>query len=155
MYLRKAEYADTEQIHAMQKEAFAALLETYRDYGTSPACESLERVREKFLQPQTTWYLILLDTGEIAGAIRVWDAKDGSRKRVSPVFILQQYRGRGLAQQTFREIERIHGADHWCLDTILQEKGNCHLYEKLGYVRTGRIEKINERMDIVYYEKNL
>jgi hypothetical protein len=39
------------------------------------------------------------------------------------------------------------------LDTILQEKGNCHLYEKIGYKKTGKIEKINERMDIVYYEK--
>ena len=40
------------------------------------------------------------------------------------------------------------------LDTILQEEGNCYLYEKLGYKRTGKIEHINERMDIVYYEKN-
>ena len=28
------------------------------------------------------------------------------------------------------------------------------LYEKLGYIRTGVVENINERMDIVYYEKN-
>jgi hypothetical protein len=33
------------------------------------------------------------------------------------------------------------------------DKGNLHLYEKLGYHRTGRIDKINDRMDIVYYEK--
>ena len=52
------------------------------------------------------------------------------------------------------EAERIHGADNWSLDTILQENGNLHLYEKLGYHRTGKIEKINDRMDIVYYEKN-
>ena len=39
-------------------------------------------------------------------------------------------------------------------DTILQEEGNCYLYEKLGYKRTCKIENINERMDIVYYEKN-
>ena len=36
---------------------------------------------------------------------------------------------------------------------ILQEKGNLHLYEKLGYHQTGKIENINERMDIVFYEK--
>jgi hypothetical protein len=41
----------------------------------------------------------------------------------------------------------------WILDTIFQEQGNCHLYEKIGYKKTGKIEKINERMDIVYYEK--
>ena len=53
----------------------------------------------------------------------------------------------------FEEIEKIYGSDNWMLDTILQEESNCYLYEKLGYKRTGRIEKINERMDIVYYEK--
>ena len=45
-------------------------------------------------------------------------------------------------------------SDHWCLDTILQEKGNLRLYEKMGYVQTGKVEHINEKMDIVFYEKN-
>ena len=67
---------------------------------------------------------------------------------------MNEFRNRGLAQRTFCEIEKIHGNDNWELDTIRQEEGNCHLYEKLGYVKTGRIEKINDRMDIVYYEKN-
>jgi hypothetical protein len=40
------------------------------------------------------------------------------------------------------------------LDTILQEAGNCYLYEKLGYKKTGKTEKINDKMDIVYYEKD-
>lgn len=44
-------------------------------------------------------------------------------------------------------------AKYWCLDTILQEKGCIRLYEKLGYHPTGRVEKINDRMDIVFYEK--
>ena len=53
-----------------------------------------------------------------------------------------------------REAERIYGPDNWSLDTILQEEGNLHLYEKMGYHRTGRKDKINDRMDIVYYEKD-
>jgi hypothetical protein len=40
------------------------------------------------------------------------------------------------------------------MDTILQEKGNLHLYEKMGYHRTGKVEHINDRMDIVFYEKD-
>ena len=51
------------------------------------------------------------------------------------------------------EIEKIHGSDNWELATILQEEGNCYLYEKLGYKRSGTITKINDRMDIVGYEK--
>ena len=82
------------------------------------------------------------------------DKKDGSRKRISPLWIMEEYRNKGYAQDAIRAVEDIYGKDNWCLDTILQEKGNCHLYEKMGYHRTGKTDKINERMDIVYYEKD-
>ena len=39
------------------------------------------------------------------------------------------------------------------LDTIQEEAGNCHLYEKIGYKKSGRTEVINERMTLVFYEK--
>ena len=61
--------------------------------------------------------------------------------------LLKKYRA-------IREAEKIHGVGNWSLDTILQEKGNLYLYEKMGYHQTGRIENINDRMDIVYYEKD-
>ena len=50
-------------------------------------------------------------------------------------------------------VEEIHGISNWELDTILQEKGNCHLYEKMGYRKTGKMEKVNERMTLVFYRK--
>ena len=68
--------------------------------------------------------------------------------------VMPEYRNKGYAGQAIGEVEKINGCAHWCLDTILQEKGNLHLYEKLEYHRTDRIEKINDRMDIVYYEKD-
>ena len=40
------------------------------------------------------------------------------------------------------------------LDTILQEAGNCYLYEKMGYHRTGHQAIIQENMTIVDYEKD-
>ena len=79
--------------------------------------------------------------------------KDGSRKRISPIFVLKEHRGKGLAQAAIAAVEKIHGSNNWKLDTILQEKGNCHLYEKMGYHRTGKMEMINDRMTIVDYEK--
>ena len=48
-------------------------------------------------------------------------------------------------------LQSLYGAVDSNLDTILQESGNLHLYEKMGY---HRIEKINDRMDIVFYEKD-
>ena len=39
------------------------------------------------------------------------------------------------------------------LDTIKQEKKLCYLYEKLGYMRTGKEEQLHDNMTIVFYEK--
>ena len=151
--LRQAKRDDMQTIWQMQVEAFKGLLETYQDYDLSPAAEGPEKVMARFEQPWTTYFFIVAD-GVNVGAVRVVDKKDGSRKRISPIFVMPDQRGRGYAQAAILAIEKIYGADNWCLDTILQEKGNLHLYEKMGYHRTGRIEHINERMDIVFYEKD-
>ena len=151
--LRKAKAEDIEKIWKMQVEAFRALLEKYQDYGLSPAAESIDKIRARYEQPWTTYFFIEADGNDV-GAIRVVDRKDGSRKRISPLWIMEEYRGKGYAQAAITAVEELYGADNWSLDTILQEKGNLHLYEKMGYHQTGKIEHINDRMDIVFYEKN-
>ncbi|MBR5347684.1 MAG: GNAT family N-acetyltransferase [Lachnospiraceae bacterium] len=151
--LKAATREDMENIWKMQIEAFSGLLEKYQDYDMSPAAEKFEKVMARYEQPWTTYYFIVAGD-ENVGAIRIVDKKDGSRKRISPLWIMPEYRNKGYAQAAIRAVEQIHGAEHWCLDTILQEEGNLHLYEKMGYHRTGQIEKINERMDIVFYEKD-
>ena len=151
--LIKASRDDMKTIWRMQKEAFGGLLEKYQDQGISPASESYERIIEKY-EMEGSFYYFISDSGVNVGVIRIIDKNDGSRKRISPIWIMSEHRNKGYAQAAIMEAERIHGADNWSLDTILQEKGNLHLYEKLGYHRTGKIEKINDRMDIVYYEKN-
>lgn len=153
MELRPVTRDEIETVWKMQVEAFSELLEKYRDYDMSPATESLEKIISKFEQPWTTYYFIIACNKRV-GAIRIVDKKDGSRKRISPIWIMPEYRGRGYAQQAMLEAEKIYGSKQWRLDTILQEKGNLHLYEKLGYHRTGKIEKINDRMDVVFYEKD-
>ena len=151
--LRKAERADLQKIWEMQVEAFKELLEVYQDYDMSPAAESIDKIVARFEQPWTTYFFIEAE-GTDVGAVRAIDKKDGSRKRISPIWIMKEFRGKGYAQDAIRALEALYGADNWCLDTILQEKGNCHLYEKMGYHQIGRIDNINERMDIVYYEKD-
>lgn len=152
--LVKAEFDDLNTILQMQKEAFAELYAKYQDTQTSPATEKYEDILFRFKQPETTYYFITTNNIKI-GVIRVVDCNDGiTRKRISPIFIMQEYRNKRYAQQAIKEAERIHGKQHWKLDTILQEKGNCHLYEKLGYYPTGQTEIINDKMTIVFYEKD-
>ena len=150
--LVKVKAEEVETVWRMQTEAFRGLLEKYHDYDISPAAEPISNVQKRFAQPETTYWFIEAE-GERVGVIRVIDRNDGSRKRISPLWIMEEHRGKGYAQAAMKAAEEIYGADNWCLDTILQEKGNIHLYEKMGYRQTGRVDHIKDGMDIVYYEK--
>lgn len=151
--LVRANMDNAKEIHAMQVEAFRKLLEKYQDFDTNPGNESLEKVEERLRQDFTFYYFICVGQQK-AGAIRIVDKKKaGESKRISPVFVLPEFRGKGIAQKAIRLCEEIHGNENWELDTILQEPGNCHLYEKMGYRRTGRTKAVNERLTLVYYEK--
>ena len=144
---------DLETVWKMQVKAFSGLLAKYQDYDLSPANEGLDKIVARFEQPWTKYFYITSED-ENVGVVRIVDMKDGSRKRISPIWIMEEYRGKGFAQQAILAAEEIYGPDNWSLDTILQEKGNCYLYEKMGYHRTGKTEHINDKMDIVFYEKN-
>lgn len=152
--LIRAGIEDARHLWEMQVEAFMELYNKYRDTQTSPATESIDKIIMRLEQPFTYYYYIQVDN-DIAGAIRVVDKKeDKQAKRISPIFIMPQYRNRGIAQKAILEAEKIHGASHWELDTILQEEGNCHLYEKMGYYQTGQTKVINDKMTLVFYVKD-
>ena len=151
--LRRAEEADAALIWRMQIESFAQMYERYRDDETSPAKEPMEKVVARIRQPYTYYYLIETDEG-VTGAIRVVDFREEGRpKRISPLFVLPEYRKQGYAQAAIRAVEAIHGPQNWALDTIAQEAGNCRLYEKMGYRRTEHMEIVSDRMTLVFYEK--
>lgn len=153
LILKRATCEDAELIWKMQIEAFSDLYEKYQDTDTSPATEPLEKILSRLRQCFTYYYIIEVDKN-IVGALRVVDKKEkGSAKRISPIFILKKYRNMGIAQAAIIEAERIHGNDNWELDIILSEKGNCYLYEKMGFKSTGKTEKVNDKMTLVFYQK--
>ena len=125
--------SDSEIIHKLKVESFLPLLIKYKDYDTNPANEKIERVKERLLQEYTDYYLINYKDNMV-GAIRVVKLDEkGQKYRISPVFIKPEYQGLGICQRVFKEIgAKYNKAETWELETILQEKGNCYLYEKLG-----------------------
>lgn len=152
--LIKSGLDDAETIHSMQIKSFMPLFEKYQDFETSPANEPLEKVVNRINQSFTDYYIIKLKDTAIGG-IRIVK-KDIGAYRVSPIFILPEYQGKGIAQKVFEMVEQKYTyARMWELDTILQEQGNCYLYEKLGYKKTGKTEVINDKMTLVYYEKHI
>lgn len=151
--LKKAIISDAELLHKMQIKAFLPLLQKYEDYDTNPGNESIERILQRLEQSFTDYFFVMLDDLEV-GAIRIMRLDDGIRCRISPLFILPEYQGLGIAQETIRLVEEMYSPSKgWELDTILQEPGNCYLYEKLGYKQTGEIKVINDKMTLVFYEK--
>ncbi len=150
--LQKALITDCEEIHQLQIKSFQALLDKYNDTSTNPAAESIDVIIQRMNQTFTDYYFIRLNDINI-GAIRVVRLKNNTC-RISPIFILPEYQGKGLAQQTILSIEKLYPqAAGWQLDTIKEEAKLCHLYEKMGYTRTGREEIIQEGMTLAYYAK--
>jgi len=150
--LEKAVESDAKCIFDMQVKAFTPSLERYQDFDTSPAAETIERTIMRITNPSGGFYKIMLDD-QLVGAICVsW--KEKSRLWISPMFILPEYQGQGIAQKTIVKLEETFpDATTWELATILEEKGNCYLYEKMGFTKTGVIKKLNSSATLVYYKK--
>ena len=152
--LLKADADDCCQIHQMQIKAFTHLLDKYHDHTTNPAAEPLKKITQKMEQAFTDYYFIRLGSENI-GAIRVVRLHNGAH-RISPMFILPEFQGKGYAQQAIKNAESLYpDACRWELDTIKQEPMLCYLYEKMGYIATGKEKDIQPGMTIIYYEKQL
>ena len=145
---------DAFRLWSMQVEAFWGLYQKYQDTETSPATETVEKVRTRLEQPSTYYYCIR-ENGVDMGAVRVVDKGENRiPKRISPLFVLPAYRNRGVAQWAIQAAEERHGSSGWELETILQDKGNSYLYEKMGYHLSGEQKVINEKMTLVIYKKD-
>ncbi len=145
--------SDIDTVFEIQQAAYKPLYEKYHDDNSNPYMESKETVLRKYTRAGTKGYFFIRN-GVPVGAVRINLYPERKSGRVSALGVLPQYQGQGIAQQALLQIEKMHGdVERWFLDTILQEAGNCHLYEKIGYKRTGKIEEINEKMTLVFYEK--
>lgn len=166
---------DAESIHRMKYEAFLPLYEKYHDDEISPANEKIDWVINQLNNPNSQYYLIQF-RGKNVGAIRIvrkLKGKTDDRNReyggnredseteyvqdvlyISPLFILPEFQNRGIGQTAIKKVFDLYPeAVAWRLDTIKQEEGNCHLYEKCGFVRIGGEHVANESMTLVDYEK--
>jgi N-acetylglutamate synthase-like GNAT family acetyltransferase len=155
IHLLRATVDNAQEIYDMQILTFAPLLKKYEDYDTNPAAEELEKTIARLEDSMTDYWLIQYNNKTV-GAIRIRKLDEGNLYKVGPLFVVPEYQNRGIAQNVFKIIEdKYKPKNAWVLDTIIQEAGNCHLYEKVGYTRTGRVDNVNDKMDLVYYEKKI
>ena len=148
--LIRATVEDAKIITEMQKIAFMALLEKYKDYQTNPAAEELARVQERLLYKNTDCFFIVANTVRV-GCLRIEHSELSCV--LKQIFILPQYRHKGYAQEAILFAENLYTQKVWKLDTIKQEEWLCRFYEKLGYKQTGKEQKISDDMTLVFYQK--
>ncbi len=148
---------EIEALYKLQVASFMPLYEKYHDEG-SPAIEDIERVKARAGAPERKYYFIVKDGARVGGINigRKTDEAEGEVCRIAPIFITPEFQNKGIGYVALRKAFALYPqAKKWKLDTILQEKGNCHLYEKCGFVRVGDEKVINENMTIIDYELNL
>lgn len=154
--LIRASAEDAEAIHRMKHAAFWPLYQRWHDDETSPALELLSKVRGQLDSAATDYYLIR-QKERTAGAMRIVRERTEAGApccRISPLFVLPEHQGQGIAQSALLQAFSLYPeAAQWRLSTILQEHGNCHLYEKLCFRRTMTEPTACPGMDFVYYTR--
>lgn len=156
--LKLVSEVEAECLYRLQIEAFMPLYEKYQDDDTSPAKESFQRVKEKIIEENSDFYFIMFN-GEKIGGVRVkWHDGNVVYENVnwiSPIFIIPKYQNKGIASKIIEQIFAMYpNTIEWRLETIKQEKANCHLYEKCGFIRSGDDIVVSEKMTLVLYIKN-
>ena len=156
MFLEEVREDELPLLLEMQVESFMPLYEKYHD-ECSPAIESIERIKARAALPNRKYYFIVVD-GARAGVINVGhnDPNEHEVSFISPIFVLPKYQNQGIAYTAIQKVFKMYpDVKTGKLDTILQEKGNCHLYEKCGFKRDGEEKIINDKMTLIDYELKL
>lgn len=149
--LTKASVSDCTELYEMQIASFKALLDKYQDYEFSPGAEKPERTLQRLQESFTDYYFICL-AGKHIGAVRI--CHFGTLCKLKQIYILPAFQGNGYAQKAIALAEALYpDAKRWEVDTIMQEEKLRHLYEKMGYLKTGKVENIKDGMDIIFYAK--
>ena len=136
----------------MQEIALAELLQKYGDYETSPANETLDKVKSRLEDPNTYHYFIKAEE-QTVGVIRVVDSKSQEKKRLAQIFIMPKYRLKGYARSAIKSAENIHGSTGWVVETILQERHLLRLYMSLEYRVKNQSKKITSNMILIVLEQ--
>lgn len=141
---------DGQKLFELQREVFLPLYEKYQDHLTSPVTQKYDTFLRRFDRGD---YYKIFYFGVLAGAVFVYKISDGIM-RFHIINIKKAFENKSIAQNTMlRLIDLYPQADVWELETILQEKKNCYLYEKLGFVSTGETKTVNKNLTLIKYIK--
>jgi ribosomal protein S18 acetylase RimI-like enzyme len=150
--LEKATPKDADVLHNIQVKSFLPTLKKYNDEQTNPACEPLDKTLSRINDLTRGFYKILKDNVLVGGMAIKYISSDTIF--LGPLFIDPDYQNQKIAQKALRLIEAIFpNVLFFELATISKEKGNIHLYEKVGYVATGETKQISDSLNVLFFRK--
>lgn len=148
--LAEIENNELHKAHQMHRKGFMPTFFKYHD-KINPVFMPLTQFRKCYNSPRITMFWIINDGNRVG---QIWLKTGNEDIELARLFVLKKYQNKGIAQNAIRLAEQKYSNySNWYLDTIKQEKNNCHLYEKMGYIATGEEKVINKRMTTIGYKK--
>jgi ribosomal protein S18 acetylase RimI-like enzyme len=148
--IQRTSIEEAESLLDIQKKAFYKDWLKYED-PMNPYHESLERLKSKI--EEFEYFTIYCDDKIIGGAdIR---KRSENHYRLNRIYMDPSFQNQGLGYKAIRVLESyFKEAKLWELDTPKDGYGNQHLYEKLGYKKTGE-HVVTDKLTLFDYIKKL
>jgi ribosomal protein S18 acetylase RimI-like enzyme len=147
--IRRTLIEEAEEILNIQKEAFLADLEIYKDYETSPATEPIKKLLYKI--NKNFHYTILINNKIIGGAELRFDSD--TECYINRIFMLPEFQNKGLGTKIMNHFDMdFPHIKKWTLCTPHLNFRNHGFYEKLGYKKVGE-HNVKEGLNLINYLK--
>lgn len=128
--------ADAGEILTLQRAAYVTEAQVHRDVDLPPLTQSLDELRDELEAPEVT-ALGVREDGRLVGAVRL--RRVGSSVDLGRLTVVPDRQGRGIGGFLLGEAEKVFPkARELRLFTGERSTGNIRLYERCGYVETGR-----------------
>jgi RimJ/RimL family protein N-acetyltransferase len=99
-----------------------------------PGVTDIEWTRNMIVNANAIYYKILLGNRLVGGVILAKDAEKHANENFWRIFIEPVYHGRGIGQEAFRQVFRLHPTvKRWRLGTPEYATRNRRFYESMGF----------------------
>jgi len=149
MKIDEVSLEDLHDILVLQVLAFQVQAEIYNDYTLPPLVQTLEEVKNDFLQQV---FLKTERDGKIIGSVRGY--KMDNTCYIGRLIVHPDYQNQGIGKALMTEIEsKFSNFSRYEIFTGHKSKKNLHLYQnKLGY-KIFKQEEVDENLTMVFLEK--